>query len=127
MGADTFRLTGTWGTSPILGQPSAIPSFDAPIDEIIQITKKNQDDLTLTVDSPVVVSLGGLTNVHVLVIKTVGGKIAVRLTSTDGSTQSVPVDTFLALITLSVPITAIDVTRVAGIETQVHIFMGERT
>ncbi len=123
--ADTFRITGQWSTSPILGTSSAIPAFDAPIDEIVQIIRKNTDDLTLTVDTPVVVSLGGLTNVHVLVIKTIGGKIQLRVTSADGSTQAFPVDTFLMLITQSVPITAIDVTRVANTETQVHVFMGE--
>ncbi len=125
--ADTFRITGQWGTSPILGVASAIPSFDAPIDETLQIIRKNTDDLTLTVDTPVVVSLGGLTNVHVLIIKTIGGKIQVRVTSADGTLQAFPVDTFLMLITQSVPFTAIDVTRVANTETQVHVFMGEKT
>lgn len=83
-------------------------------------------NLTLSSDSPVSVSLGPLSGVNLLSIRAVGGKIRVRVTSSDGSSQALPVDPVLVLMSDSVDITAIDLTRTADIETEVFIVMAEK-
>lgn len=82
--------------------------------------------LTLTNDSPALLPLGGLSSINTLIVKCVGGKVRVRITSADGSQQAVPVDTFLALISASVQITAVDVTRTPGVQTIVRYFLGQK-
>lgn len=124
--ADVFRLNGSYTTQPTTGNPSGDPEVESSIDERVGLTNKTIGLYNLTADSPVTVNFGGLTNAHVVVVKTVGGKARVRLTSADGSQQSVPVDSFFSLISLAVPVTAIDLTRVAGVSTLVRIFLGER-
>jgi len=125
--ADVFALEGSYSSRPTSGNPSGNPEVEAPISERITLNNKTVGYYELTSDSPVNVDLGGLSSVNVLVIKTVGGKARVRITSSDGSTQAVPVDSFFVLITKSVAVTAIDLTRVAGIDTNVRVFLGERT
>lgn len=124
--ADTFKLSGSYTTQPTSGSPSADPEVVAPIDEAVGLIRKSLSIFDLTVDTPVAVGFGGLTNAHVLIVKTVGGKVRLRITTADGATQAIPVDSFYASISLTVPITAIDVTRVAGQPTTVKVFLGER-
>lgn len=123
--ADIFQLGGSYTTAPANGAPSADPSLNAPIDESMTLIRKHQDTIDLTVDSPVTVQFGGVINAHVLIVKTVGGKARVRITSADGSTQSIPVDSFYASISNTVPITAVDLTRVPSQLTTVKVFLGE--
>jgi hypothetical protein len=92
----------------------------------VQLETRTQVELTLTSDAAVAVSIPGASNINVVVIRTVGGKVKARISSSDGATQAVPVDPYMSLITESVNITALDVTRVAGQETNVQIFLGER-
>jgi hypothetical protein len=125
--ADTFTLSGSYESKPAsVGSASGAASISAPIDEVVQLETRTQVELTLTSDSAVAVSIPGASNINVVVIRTVGGKVKARISSSDGATQSVPVDPFMALITESVNITALDVTRVAGQETTVQVFLGER-
>jgi hypothetical protein len=125
--ADVFKLEGSYSTHPTSGSPSGNPEIDAPISERVGLKNKTVGYYELTADAPVSVDFGGLANVNVLYLKTVGGKVRVRITSSDGATQSIPVDTVLAIISKSVAITAIDLTRVAGVDTNVRVFLGERT
>lgn len=83
--------------------------------------------VTLTSDDPVSLSLGGLSAVNALIIKAVGGKIRVQISSSDGVQQSVPVDSFLALVSASTNITAITVTRTPAVATVVKYFLGQKT
>ena len=121
-----FALTGGYTNTPLDGVPSLAPNVDAPLDESMVITKKTEYDVDLTVDAPVAVQFGGVVNAHVIIVKTIGGKVKVRLTSADGAQQSVPVDSTIILISQSVPITAIDLTRVPATPTQVRVYLGER-
>lgn len=124
--ADSFCLSGSYSASPLVGSPSGIASIPAPIDEQLVLTAKDYNTITLTVDTPVVVPFsGGVDEAAVVVVKVTGSKVRVRLTSTDGSQQSVPVDTFFVCISRSTPITAIDLTRTPGVSTRVDIFMGQ--
>ena len=123
--ADTFHLTGTWSTQPFTGTPSGAVSLDTPFDEYMTLIAKAVGTYTLIADAVQAVSFDGLSQVHVVAIKTFGGKVTVRLTSADGTTQSVPVDSFAVLMSYAVPFTAIDVARVAGVSTVVNVFLGQ--
>ena len=125
--ADVFRLDGSYQTQPTSGNLSGNPEVDALISERVGLRNKAIAVYNLTADSPVSVSLSGMTGVNVIMLKTVGGKVRVRLTSADGVEQAIPVDSFLALIDLTVPITAIDLTRQPATATTVQVFLGERT
>lgn len=125
--ADLFTLSGFYGSRPLSGAPSGFPSIDTPLLEQVQLARGPFQVVTLSSDSVVPVDLCGLTDVNVLVLKVTGSKVRVRITSADGSLQSIPVDSFLVIITETVPITAIDLTRLAGgVETDVRIFLGEK-
>jgi hypothetical protein len=123
--ADVFNLGGNYTTQPASGAPSADPSFIAPIDETMTLVHKHFDTIDLGSDLATPVDFGGVTNCHVAIIKTVGGKVMVRVTSADGTTQSIPVDQFFVVMSNTVPITAIDLTRVPGQVTTVKVFLGE--
>lgn len=125
--ADVFRLDGSYQTQPTSGNLSGNPEVDALISERVGLRNKAIAVYQLTADAPVSVSLAGMAGVNVLMLKTVGGKVRVRFTSADGVQQAIPVDSFLALINLSVPITAIDLTRQPATATTVQVFLGERT
>lgn len=90
------------------------------------LATEQYSQLTLASDSPAALPFGGLSEANVLIVKCVGGKVRVRITSADGSQQSVPVDSFLALISASVPMTTVDVTRVPGVQTVVRYFLGQK-
>jgi hypothetical protein len=121
-----FALTGGYTTTPLDGVPSLAPNVDAPLDESMVVTMKTEYDVNLTVDTPVPVQFGGVTNANIVVLKTVGGKVKVRITSADGTQQSVPVDSTFIMLSQSVPVIAIDLTRVPATPTQVRIYLGER-
>lgn len=124
--SDTFSLQGSLQTTPAVGAPSGFFTLIAQLDEQLVLGVKRQDEVALTVDTPVAVAFGGVANAHVVMLKTIGGKIRARLTSADGSTQAVPVDSFALVMSRTVPVTAIDLTRVVGQATTVEIFLGQK-
>jgi len=123
--SDTFRLQGTYSTTPLVGVPSGFPSLAAPINEIAQLAGKQPGQYTLDTDAAVDVAFGGLSAANVVIIKAVGGPIRVRLTTGSESDQVVRVDSFLVLLSYTVPYTAIDLTRSPGVETIVEVFLGQ--
>lgn len=124
--ADLFAITGSYSATPASGSPSGDPIITAPLDERQMLATEQYSQLTLTADTPASLPFGGLTEATVLVVKVVGGKVRVRITSTDGSQQAIPVDSFLALTCASVPLTAVDVTRTPGVQTIVRYFLGQK-
>ena len=124
--SDIFAITGSYSATPASGTPSADPIITAALDERLMLATEQYSQLTLTSDTPVALPLGGLSSINALIVKCVGGKVRVRITSADGSQQAVPVDTFLALISASVPMTAVDVTRTPGVQTIVRYFLGQK-
>lgn len=123
---DVFRLQGTLYTQPTTGSPSGDPEVETPIQEQMALQNKTIGQYTLDTDAAVNVSLAGLDGANVVMIKSVGGRVRVRLTSVDGTQQAVPVDSFMVFTTLTQPITAIDLTRQPGVSTNVRVFLGER-
>lgn len=125
--ADSFKLLGSYETSPLGSPLSFAASIVAQINEQRTLKYKHVQDLDLTGDAPASVSFGGVANAHVVVMKAVGGKVRARLTSAEGAQQAVPFDTYFILMSESAPITAIDLTRVAGTATSVRVFLGEKS
>jgi hypothetical protein len=91
------------------------------IAEKMSILQYQNTVYVLSADSAQTVALGALSEVNVLQIRVVGNKVRVRITSSDGTSQAIPVDSFLCIVTDSVSITAVDLTRTAGSETTVYV------
>ena len=126
--AYNFTLTGNYATSPVTGPMSGFPMTQTPIQELMQFRSAPiTPEFLLTDDTVHVVDLCGLAAVNVLALKVVGSKITLRVTSTDGADQAIPVDGFFIDMTRTVPITALSIQRLTGgVQTTVSIFMGER-
>lgn len=121
---EIYKLSGQYVTKPSSFATSGEPGCSAEFSEQLALTHSTTQRLTLDDDATLNVDLGGVTNVAVLHIRS-DRKVLVNVTSADGAAQAVPVDGHLMIISESVPITAIALTRVAGIDTQVTLFMGE--
>lgn len=80
----------------------------------------------LTSDSPVTVNLGPLTGVNYLSIRSGDASVRVRITSATGTAQAVSVYPSFDLRSDTVDITAIDLTRTSGIDSEVFIVMGQK-
>lgn len=132
--ADVLSLLGTLAVQPAASVPAAsgdaLPSI--LLSERVNIVARINSTVTLATDStlavPLLVGAGGpfAVGANVVQVKVIGGKVRVRLTSADGATQAVPVDSLLQLISMSAPITAIDFTRTVGQSTILKLFMAEK-
>lgn len=126
MATDAFKLEGSYSIRPLSAPTSFAPEIGAPISETRNVKAVQQYNVTLTSDSPAAVAFGGVANAHLVILKSLSGKVRARLTSADGTAQAIPFDTYLILFSESVPITAIDLTRQPAVETMVRIFLAEK-
>jgi len=124
--AGIFALNGSYTLTPGAGYPSGDATINAPLNESLVLKNETYQQFDLTSDSPYSVPLNGLSAAHVIAIKVVGGKVKMRLTTTDGSQQAIPVDTFGINFLGAAPATAIDLTRPTGVLVTVRLFLGER-
>jgi len=126
--AATLTLTGTLLATPLTASGSGDAPLPIPLQEIFALSKKHYDEVTLTDGNPLVVNLGGLSEVNVLFVRATGGKVRLRVTSSDGALQAIPVDPFHLTLTKSVGITAFDLTRDPAISNPVtvRIFLGQK-
>lgn len=124
--ASTFSLQGTYTANPVSGSPSADPQITAPINEMMTLSNESVSQLNLTTDGETTLPLCAVDAVNALILKCVGGKVVVRLTSAEGVTQAIPVDSFLALTTASENITGITVERTPATPTVVKYFLGQK-
>lgn len=125
--ADVFRLTGEFSAAPAvfeLGVPQD-PEVLGALLQSLYLQRKLNTRVSLTGDSPVSVNFESLASAHVILLQATA-KVRVRLTSTDGSQQAVPAGPLAILINDAVPVTALDLTRLPGVNTEVHVFLGER-
>ena len=121
---DTFKLSGSYIAEPIDDFSGSL-SIECELDEVVSLNQKMSLQLSLNSDSPVSVPFGSLASACVVVVKAVGGKVKLTMTSADGTAQVIPVDSFLCVTALAVPYTAITVTRVPATTTTVQVFLGE--
>lgn len=127
--ADILHLSGTVDVQPASGFPSGDPSTDIPLDETVTLKRQMQSGrVDLDTDATKVVNFGDLAGANVVILRANFGKVKARFTSADGAVQSIPVDPLLTVISLSVPFTALDLTRVAGQgnTVQVNYSLGEK-
>lgn len=122
----SYALTGSYTLTPSGAYPSGDPMILGSLDERMQLANEITSQVALSVDGPVVLPLGALTGANVLVVKAAGGPVTVRLTSSAGITQAIPVDTIFLLHTGSVAITAITVERTPAVLTIVKYTLGQR-
>lgn len=120
--ANAFTLTGEWRVSASTGRPSLDPAFTASINEAITLDKRHFWQATLESDALTTVDMGGL-NAHVLIVDATA-KCKLHITSADGTAQVIPISS-LVLINRDVPITALSVTRLAGTDTDIKVFVGQ--
>lgn len=123
---DVFKLLGSYEVDPLGSTTSFAPTIAAPINETRTLSAKHVDDVDLAADAPQALNFGGVQNAHIVLLKAVGGKVTAQITSTDGAAQAIPFDTYLVLMSESVPVTAISLTRTPGIETSVRVFLGQK-
>ncbi len=126
--SDTFKLHGDISVGAgSCGSSSGSPTVVMQIEETVSLKGVPMiSEYELTADPAVAVAFGGLASASVVVIKSVGGKVRVRLTSADGSAQSIPVDSLAIILSDTVPFSAIDLTRVTGTLTTVKVTLGEK-
>lgn len=124
--SDTLNLDGSVITTPTLGQPSGVPAITIPLQQSLSLVNKSIQQFDLTTDAPVSVDLSALGQANFVLIQTVGGKVTAGITSdVAGGRQAVPVDPLLIEFYQSGSISALDLTRQAGVETNVYVFLGE--
>lgn len=120
-------MSGSYGTTPLDGVTSLFPIVTAPIDESIVLDRKHVDEVSLDMDTAIPVSFGGgVINAHVVVLKAYGGPCVARVTSLAGTSQSIPFDTYLILMSIGTPVTAIDLIRTPATPTTVQVFLGQQ-
>ncbi len=123
--ADAFKLSGGYTVSPLGSVLSFAPSLEAVIDEPKTIKAKQVSDPILILDAARTVDFGGVVNAHIVILKATG-KCEARLTSAAGASQVVSFDTYFILMSDTVPVTAITLTRAAGVSTTVRVFLAEK-
>lgn len=74
-------------------------------------------EVELDTDDPVAVQFNGMDEAVLIKVESLDGKVRARFTSADGANAEMPVDPVLAVVSKSVPFTALDLTRVAGAPT----------
>lgn len=126
----TYKLVGKTTIELPPAECSASDQFRSRATILEQVILKNRliDLVTLTVDTPVAVSFGGLSTACVVSLRvttTGSGKVLAALTHADGTAQLVPIDPLFILITQTSPVTAITLTRTATVEASVEVMLGE--
>lgn len=125
MSGETLQVTGSLVTTPATTGGTA-GQLVATVDQTLQLAHQLFTEYDLASDAPVAVALGGLTNVHALLVQSTS-KVRVRVTTADGTTQAVPCDPVLLVVSRATPITAVELTRVAGVAAAASVFLGEKT
>ena len=119
--AQQLKLEGALVIEEAIGDYQGQSQVTNTIKESMSVLQYQSTVYVLASDSAQTVSLGSLSAVNVLQLRVVGNKVRVRITSSDGTSQAIPVDSFLCIISDSVSITAIDLTRTAGSESTVYV------
>lgn len=85
-------------------------------------------DIDLAADAAFPVTLpAGLSNVHAIVMRAVGGEVTAQLTSTKGSLQAIPVCPLAVVMSTVTPFTALQLVRQAGVAVKVRLFIAEKS
>ncbi len=121
-----LKLEGAITIANPVGSPSGQPTVLLTLEEKVYLKRVLSTNVSLTTDVATPVSLGALAAVNFLSIRAEGGYVRVRITSSQGATQSIPVDPSLILQSDDLDITAIDLLRESTVDTEVYIVLGEK-
>jgi hypothetical protein len=124
--ADSFKLLGSYDLNPLTAPLSFAQVQSAPINEAMTVKATMWTEMNLILDPAYTVNFGGVTNAHIVILKSTNGKVLATITTADGTSQVVPFDTYWILMSEASPVTALTLTRVAGVETTVRIFLAEQ-
>lgn len=128
--AGTIRLrAGLMQEPPPSGVSGAGPLVQSSILDLVKTYGLTAQVLTryaLTADAVAPVSLGPLVSAHVLLLSVAspGAKVKARITTADGAVQVVPFDDLFLLVSLTSPVTALDLQRTAGVDSFVDVYLG---
>lgn len=124
--AKLFTLSGSWTVAPPGSVASGVISAAVQLDERLSVGDESfGSPVTLSSDAPVSVPVPASGGAAVLCLKvTSGAEIVARITTAAGTTQIVPVDSFLLLESRTSPITALTLTRTPATATTVEVFLG---
>lgn len=118
------KLIGSLTTSATAADGTI--SEDAEVlSERMVLKGKLSQTFVLADDAILPVAFGALASASLIMVRA-STKVKVRITSADGATQAIPVHGLLLLFDVSVPVTALDVVRLPGVETEVTVFLGEK-
>jgi len=126
MSQQQLKVEGSITAQNPVGSPPGQPTTLVKLDDSVFLKKVLSTSYSLLSDSPVSVDLGNLEEVNFLSIRAEGGYVRLRITTTMGTTQAVPVDPSLILRSDDVGITAIELTRESTVDTEVYIVLGEK-
>lgn len=123
---DTFKLLGKYEIIPPAQRTdlSGDPEIVAILDEELALTLKYAQVMQLTANGDTTVSLGGITNASLLIVKT-DQPVTLKITTGLGAAQVIGVNKFLCLITTTVPITALTIARPTDVLTNARIVLGQ--
>jgi len=121
-----LKLEGSITIANPVGAPSGQPTVLLTLEEKVYLKRVLSTNVSLLTDVLTPVSLGPLAKVNYLIVRAEGGYVRVRITSSQGVTQSIPVDPSLILQSDDLDITAIDLLRESTVDTEVYIVLGEK-
>lgn len=124
--SSSFALIGSYTATPSGAYPSGDPMVTASLDERMSLSNESVSQLVLDSEGFQSLPLCALDSVNLIVLKVLGNPVTVRLTSSAGVTQAVPVDSFFTLFSRGSNITAIDVARTPGSLTTIKYFLGQK-
>lgn len=124
--ASVYKLSGSYSTQPAQGAPSGKASESALLNEVVYLSVKTTNEILLSDATPVDVPFGGVDEAAVVFLKSVGGPVEVKLTTSLGVDQVIPIDGMLQLISVSNPVQSITLTRTSSVNTLVNVFLGEK-
>jgi len=104
-----------------------VSTFSGTFDTALVCSQWTTQQYALTSDSAVTVNLSAVdSEANYVSVRVIGSKVIVRITTSDGTSQIVPVDTFFVLRCDSVPITAMTLTRTAGSSASVTLILAKK-
>lgn len=127
--SDIFKLDGSATVDSAEGDsPSGEFELAAELAESLYLKTRWTGRATLSADPITTIPLPyGLAAAHVVILRVTGGSCLASLTSTAGADQSVPFDSLIVLMSKTTGYTGLKLTRPAGVEVTVRIFLGEKS
>jgi hypothetical protein len=118
-----LSITGSIESAPQTGYPAGPASVSVSVEERQYSSVPVTAQYTLAADAQVSVALGPLSAANALHVRPVGGEVLVRITTSHGTLQVIPVDSLLILSSRTTNITAITLQRPAGVEVVVDVLL----